>query len=149
MTTQITNASNSLSVRTTYTPPVQSATITDVAVNNKTVDPRLLSVDVNRSVVRVDQINADATVLITERLTVLDSPDTTHIVTGNITSGDTTVRINRTKIRVNASSSLVDQYDTDNNNNISPQEVLVAIEDFRKNKLSPVEVLQIIQAFKS
>ncbi|ERG93577.1 MAG: hypothetical protein J07HQW2_00009, partial [Haloquadratum walsbyi J07HQW2] len=91
ITTRITNASGSASANTNYTPPVQLAVITNIMANGTTVEPGRPSANPTGGVITINNVETSAPIFITERLTVSEIAETTHIITENVTDGGTTV----------------------------------------------------------
>jgi len=149
ITTQITNVSGSVSVNTNYSPPVQSANITDITVNGTTVEPGRSSANPTGGVITINDVETDAPISVTERLTVSETAETTHIIAGNVTSGDTTVSFDPINISVTVPDNPVERYDRDNDGNISIDELGQAGIDFTSGKLTISELGEVAIAFTS
>ena len=102
---------------------MQSAVITDITVNGTTVEPGRSSANPTGGVITINDVETNASISVTERLTVSETAETTHIVTGNVTSGDTTVSSDPIGISVTVPDNPVERYDLDNDGNINIAEL--------------------------
>jgi len=80
---------------------------------------------------------------------VSETAETTHIITGNVTSGDTTVSFDPINISVTVPDNPVERYDRDNDGNISIDELGQAGVDFTSGKLTISELGEVAIAFTS
>jgi hypothetical protein len=120
-------------------------------VNTKTVNPVLSEANQNGSVTVLDNNNVDpdATVSMSEQLTVAETIETTHTITGDVATSDTTVSADPLRISVTAAESPVERYDTDGNGNIDIIELGQAGQDFASGELTITELGEVGQAFAS
>jgi len=116
LTTIITGVSGGVSITSSYDPQVASATVQSVTVNGASTNPIIATAD-KESVVTLGDgdvgtgTGTDATVRITEELTVGEETDVTHSITGNVTAGETTTEVDPVSVTV-AEQSVVDEYMT-------------------------------------
>jgi len=128
---------------------VQSANITEITVNTKTVNPVLSEANQNGSVVVLDNVDTDATVSISEQLTVTETIETTHTITGDVTASDTTVSADPLRISVIAAKSPAERYDADDDGNIDIIELGQAGQDFASGELTIAELGEVGRVFAS
>jgi outer membrane protein assembly factor BamB len=154
VTTEITRASGSVSTRASYDPQVASATIQSVTVNGASTNPTISQATVTGSTVTVGDVGTDATVTITEKLTVASSSATgiAHEITGEVTvGGSETTEVDPVSVTVTVAEpqSVVDEYDTDNDGTISITELGAAGADFASGELTITELGRLGAAFAS
>jgi hypothetical protein len=118
-------------------------------VNTKTVNPIFSEANQNGSVVVLDSVDTDATVSMSEQLTVAETIETTHTITGDVATSDVTVSADPLRISVIAAESPVERYDTDGNGNIDIIELGQAGQDFASGELTITELGEVGQAFAS
>jgi hypothetical protein len=161
VTTEVTDVSEPVSIKSNYTPQVSSATIQSVTVNGTPADAFNQEARPNRSVVTVTDIGAGqtatapATITIVETLTVGEQPGVTHNITGNITTEKTTVKLDPVSVTVvnqtdpQQPQSVVDEYDTDGSGDITITELGRAGADFARGELTITELGRLGAAFAS
>jgi hypothetical protein len=130
---------------------VQSANITDITVNTKTVNTIRSEANQNGSTVIVKDIGTDATVTITEELIVSEELNVTHSITGDVTAGETTIAFDPVTVAVTETEpdSIVDEYDANNDGDISITELGQAGRAFASGELTITELGEIGTAFAS
>jgi len=151
LTTEITGVSGSVSTSSTYEPPVASATIQSVTVNGVSMNPILSEATMNGTTVTLGDVGTDATVRITEELTVREETDVTHSITGNVTAGETTTEVDPVSVTVAdiEPQSVVDEYDSNDDGTISITELGAAGADFASGELSITELGRLGAEFAS
>jgi hypothetical protein len=151
VTTEMTGVSGAVSTTSSYDPQVASATVQSVTVNGASANPILSEATANGSTVTLGDVGTDATVRITEELTVGEETDVTHSITGNVTIGETTVEIDPVSVTVAdiEPQSVVDEYDTDNDGTISITELGAAGADFASGELTITQLGRIGAEFAS
>jgi hypothetical protein len=118
-------------------------------VKTKTVNPVLSEANQSGSVVVLDTDDTDATVSISERLTVAETRETTHTITGDVATSDTTVSADPLRISVIAPEAPAERYDADGDGNIDIVELGQAGQDFASGELTIAELGEVGQAFAS
>jgi hypothetical protein len=151
VTTEITGVSGAVSMSSSYDPQVASATVQSVTVNGASASPIIATAQSGGSVVTLGDVGTDATVTVTEKLTVGDETGVTHSITGNVTAGETTTEFDPLSVTVTdtAPVSVVDEYDTNNDGDISIVELGQAGQDFASGELTIGKLGEIGAAFAS
>ncbi|ERG96435.1 S8 family serine peptidase, partial [Haloquadratum walsbyi] len=149
VTTRVTNASGSVSINANYTPPVHSAQVTEVTVNGNTASPIISEATIDGGVVVSDNLDTGATVSITEELTVSETAETTHTITGNVTTDNTTASADALNISVIIPDTPAERYDSNGDGNIDIIELEQAGNDFASGELTIAELGQVGRAFAS
>jgi hypothetical protein len=151
LTTEITGVSGSVSTSSTYEPPVASATVQSVTVNGASANPILSEATTNGSTVTLGDVGTDATVTITEELTVSEELNVTHNITGEITAEGTTANFDPVSVTVTdiEPQSPVDEFDTDGNGDIEITELGQAGQAFASGELTITELGEVGAAFAS
>ena len=128
---------------------MQSANITDITVNTKTVNTIRSEANQNGSTVIIKDIGTDATVTITEELIISEELNVTHSITGDVTAGETTIAFDPVTVAVTETEpdSIVDEYDANNDGDISITELGTAGADFLAGDLSITELGRLGQRF--
>jgi hypothetical protein len=155
--TEISGVSGSVATTSGYDPEVTSATVPfpSVTVNGVARSPRefIAEATVNGSTVTLGRIGNDATVTITEELTVSEEPNVTHQITGSVRTipsrNRTSVEIDPLEVTVAEPQSVVDEYDTDNDGTISITELGAAGADFASGELTITELGRLGAEFAS
>ena len=151
VTTEITGVSGAVSTTSSYDLQVASATVQSVTVNGASASPITATAEVGGSVVTLGDVGTDATIRITEELTVGEKTDVTHSITGNVTIGETTVEIDPVSVTVAdiEPQSVVDKYDSNDDGTISITELGVAGADFARGELTITELGRLGAEFAS
>jgi hypothetical protein len=151
VTTIISGVNGSAFINSSYNPPVKTAAIQSVVVNNISADPITTEASVNGSTVTMSDIKTEpkATIIVTEKLTIGDDTGAVQNITGNVTTGDTTVEIGLKSVTVTESAPIVNEYDADGNGKIGIIELGTAGADFARGELTITELGQIGAAFAS
>jgi len=153
ITTTIRDVSGSVSTSSSYDPQLVSAVIQSVTVNNQPADPIIEEATVNGSTVTLGDVGTDATVTITETLTVGSETNVTHSITGDVTSGETTTAFDPVTVTVTVTEtepdSVVDEYDANNDGEISIIELGQAGQAFASGELTITELGEVGAAFAS
>jgi hypothetical protein len=151
VTTEMTGVSGAVSTTSSYDPQVASATVQSVTVNGASASPIIATGQSGGSVVTLGDVGTgtDATVRITEELTVGEQTDVTHEITGEVTAGETSTEVDPVSVTVAEPQSVVDEYDTDNDGTISITELGAAGADFASGELTITELGRIGAEFAS
>jgi hypothetical protein len=151
VTTEITGVSGAVSTTSSYDLQVASATVQSVTVNGASASPITATAEVGGSVVTLGDVGTDATIRITEELTVGEKTDVTHSITGNVTIGETTVEIDPVSVTVAdiEPQSVVGKYDSNDDGTISITELGVAGADFARGELTITELGRLGAEFAS
>jgi hypothetical protein len=151
VTTEITGVSGAVSTTSSYDLQVASATVQSVTVNGASASPITATAEVGGSVVTLGDVGTDATIRITEELTVGEKTDVTHSITGNVTIGETTVEIDPVSVTVAdiEPQSVVGKYDSNDDGTISITELGVAGADFASGELTITELGRLGAEFAS
>jgi hypothetical protein len=151
ITTEITGVNGSVSTTSSYEQPFNSATVQSVTVNGGSANPIISEATVNGSTVTLSDVGTDATVTITEELTVSEELNVTHTITGDVTAGETTAEIDPVSVTVTdiEPQSPVDEFDTDGNGDIEITELGQAGQAFASGELTIVELGEVGAAFAS
>jgi hypothetical protein len=155
VTTEVTDVSEPVSIKSNYTPQVSSATIQSVTVGGASGDPIISEATANGSTVTLGDVGSDVTVTVTESLTVGEQPGVTHNITGNVTTGRTTMKLDPVSVTVvnqtdpQQPQSVVDEYDTDGSGDITITELGRAGADFARGELTITELGRLGAAFAS
>jgi hypothetical protein len=96
-------------------------------------------------------VGTDATVTITEELTVSEELNVTHQITGEVTAGETTTEVDPVSVTVAdiEPQSPVDKYDANNDGEISIIELGQAGQAFASGELTITELGEVGAAFAS
>ncbi len=150
VTTTIDSVSESVSASSQYNPQFDEATIS-VTVNNQPADPIIEEATVNGSTTTLGDVGTDATVTITEELTVGDELNVTHNITGEITAEGTTFDTDPKSVTVRdiEPQSPVDEFDQDGNGDIEITELGQAGQAFASGEISITELGEVGAAFAS
>ena len=100
VTTEITGVNGSVSTSSSYDPQVAAATVQSVTVNGASTNPLISTAEVSGSVVTLSDVGMDATITITEELTVSEELNVTHQITGDVTAGETTTEVDPVSVTV-------------------------------------------------
>jgi hypothetical protein len=100
VTTEITGAHGLVVIASRYDPQLSAVSIQSVTVNVTSANPSLSQATVNGSTVALGDVGTDATVIVSEILTVGDEADITHRITGDVTAGETAVEIDPVSVTV-------------------------------------------------
>jgi hypothetical protein len=151
LTTEIAGVSGAVSTSTNYEPRLSSATVQSVTVNGVSANPIIAQATANGSTVTLGDVETDATVTITEELTSEAETNVTHSITGEVTAGETTVEFDPVSVTVAdiEPQSVVDEYDTDNDGDISITELGAAGADFASGELTITELGRLGTEFAS
>jgi hypothetical protein len=87
--------------------------------------------------------------LCTEELTVSETAETTHIITGNVTTDNNTVSADPLNISVIIPDTPAERYDSNGDGNIDIIELGQAGKDFASGELTIAELGQVGRAFAS
>jgi hypothetical protein len=152
--TEISGVSGEIALNTTHDPGVRTATIQSVTVNGVSVDPTLATAGPQGSVVAIKDVGSSATVVVSKQITVANNEGVTHSITGDVSTSDrdTTIVFDPVSVRVTAdqgSPSVVDEYDTDGDGEISVVELGQAGQDYAAGKLTITELGKIGGNFAS
>ena len=151
ITTTIRDVSGSVSTSSSYDPQLVSAVIQSVTVNNEPANPIIEEATVNGSTVTLGDVGTDATVTITETLTVGSETNVTHSITGDVTAGETMTAFDPVTVTVTETEpdSVVDKYDANNDGEISIVELGQAGQAFASGELTITELGEVGAAFAS
>ena len=149
VTTEISGVSNSVSASNQYNPQLTAATVQSVTVNGASANPIISEATVNGSTVTLGNVGTDATVTITEELTVSEELNVTHTITGDVTAGETTADFEPVSVTVTEPTSVVDEFDEDGNGNVEITELGQAGQAFASGELTIVELGEVGAAFAS
>jgi len=151
VTTEISGVSNSVSASNQYNPQLTAATVQSVTVNGASANPIISEATVNGSTVTLGNVGMDATITITEELTVSEELNVTHKITGDVTAGETTTVFDPVSVTVAdiEPESVVDKYDANNDGDVSIIELGQAGQAFASGELSITELGEVGAAFAS
>ncbi len=151
VTTEITGAHGLVVIASRYDPQLSAVSIQSVTVNVTSANPSLSQATVNGSTVALGDVGTDATVTVSESLTVGDEANITHRITGDVTAGETTVEIDPVSVTIanTEPQSVVDEYDTNNDGSINITELGTAGADFARGELSITELGRLGTEFAS
>ena len=151
VTTEITGAHGLVVIASRYDPQLSAVSIQSVTVNGTSANPSLSQATVNGSTVALGDVGTDATVIVSEILTVGDEADITHRITGDVTAGETAVEIDPVSVTIanTEPQSVVDEYDTNNDGSINITELGAAGADFARGELSITELGRLGTEFAS
>jgi hypothetical protein len=151
ITTEITGVNGSVSTSSSYDPQVAAATVQSVTVNGASTNPLISTAEVSGSVVTLSDVGMDATITITEELTVSEELNVTHKITGDVTAGETTTVFDPVSVTVAdiEPESVVDKYDANNDGDVSIIELGQAGQAFASGELSITELGEVGAAFAS
>jgi hypothetical protein len=151
VTTEFSGVSGSLSTSSNYDPSLTAATVQSVTVNGASTNPIISEATVNGSTVTLGDVGTDATVTITEELTVSEKLNVTHTITGDVTAGETTADFEPVSVAVRdiEPQSPVDEFDQDGNGDIEITELGQAGQAFAGGELSITELGEVGAAFAS
>jgi hypothetical protein len=130
---------------------LSSAIVQSVTVNDVSTNPIIAEATASGSAVTLGDAGTDATVTITEELTVSEELNVTHQITGEVTAGETTTEFDPLSVTVTdtAPVSVVDEYDANNDGEISIIELGQAGQDFASGELTIGKLGEVGAAFAS
>lgn len=143
-----TGVSGPVSINSSYSPELSSATLRSVTVNDTPANPIVAEAAGGGSVVVLNITGENSTVIITETLTVGNETNTTHTISGGVTVEGTTKTFDPVLVTVSDPKSVIDKYDTDNDG-VEIAELGRASKDFADNDLTIAELGQIAAAYSS
>jgi hypothetical protein len=160
ITTTVNNVSGSLSLNSTYSPQVGSATIQSVTVSDAEVSPLIDTARATGSLVTLTNVGSESTstvtVTVTETVTVGDNPGVTHRITGTLdvatrdsgSGGDgRTLKIDTKSVTVTSLEGAAGEFDADGDGEIDIGELSQAAAAFIDGDLSIGEISQVSAEF--
>jgi hypothetical protein len=113
-----------------YAPEVSSATLQSITVDGTFVEPLIAEATATGSTVTLEDVGANATITVTEELTVGAESDITHEITGVASVGDRTIEFSPVSVTVRKPPADVDVTRTVSTEEVSPGETVTLSTEF-------------------